>query len=215
MHYNLATIALREGRAREATRLLTTASALDAGYEQAGFLNSYAWLLNVIGDYPQSLKVCAKGLGLAMGGPERAGILLNQSLALACLDRAAETEPLIEEAWELAGHEKPERYVFVFARLGDSERARRILDAARGDSGADEYGRAIGALALGDVDAAFEAVEAAIEDHDALIFDSLRTAGWWRALRDDPRYGQMVDLLESKETHTENSLREHRTRPRA
>jgi tetratricopeptide (TPR) repeat protein len=214
MHYNLATIALREGRARESTRLLATASALSAGYEQAGFLNSYAWLLNVVGDYAQALKTCAQGLGLTMGGPERATNLLNQALALVCLNRAAESEPLIQEAWDLNGLEKPERCAFFFARIGDSERARRALDAASDDSGADKYALAVGTLALGDIDAAFEAIKAAIADHDALMFDSLRIAGWWRELRDDPRYSQMVDLLESKETHTERYVQEHAARSR-
>ncbi|WP_369123398.1 tetratricopeptide repeat protein, partial [Shewanella electrica] len=58
-HVGLARIALREGRVGEASRLMATASALDAGEAQAGFLNTYAWILTALGDYEQSLKVSA------------------------------------------------------------------------------------------------------------------------------------------------------------
>ena len=201
MYYNLAAIALREGRTREALRLLSTASALDAGYEQAGFLNSCAWLLNVVGQYEQSLKVSAKGLNLALGGEERATNLRSQAHALISLGRVEEARPLIAESWDLSGHVSPEAHVYLLAKAGERERARRILDAARDDA-ADKHALALGYLALGDVDRAFEAIEAAIEDHDALLVESLRTAEWWTGIRDDPRYRDVIDLLDSKETHT-------------
>jgi adenylate cyclase len=202
MHYNLATIALREGRTREASRILATASALDAGYEEAGFLSSYAWLLNVLGDYGQALKVCGKGLSLATGGPERATILLNQARALVQLGRAPEAEPLIAEAWDLDGHDQPEPYAFFYATLGQGGRARSILGEDR-DALSNKYALALGHLALGELDSTFEAIEAAIRDHDALLADSLRTAEWWGPIRDDPRYPRLVDHLAAEETHTE------------
>jgi tetratricopeptide (TPR) repeat protein len=201
MYYNLAKIALREGRTREALGLLATASALDAGYEQAAFLNSYAWLLNVMGEYAQALKVAAKGLSLAMGGAERAASLLNQAHSLVHLDRVGESEPLIAESWELNGHEKPELYIALLCKIGQRERAGRILSAVRTDC-ADNYALARGALALGDIDAAFEAIEVAIEDRDVLLIDSLRVAEWWDELREDPRYRILVERLASEETHT-------------
>ena len=213
LHYNLATIALREGRVREASRMLATASALDAGYEQTGFLNSYAWLLNVVGDHAMALKVSTKGLGLAMGGPERATNLSNQAMALLRLDRVAEAEPLVKEAWELNGHDRPELYAFFIAALGDPERAGHILEMARCDPTADKFAIAMGSLALGEVDATFVAVENAIEDHDGRMVDSLRLAGWWSPIRDDPRYGRMVALLDSKERHTQQYLSQRASRP--
>ena len=62
---------LREGRIKQASRLMATASALDARHEQNLFLYSYAWFLNIIGDYEQSLTVSTEALNLAMGGPRR------------------------------------------------------------------------------------------------------------------------------------------------
>jgi hypothetical protein len=108
----------------------------------------------------------------------------------------------------------PEAHVYLLAKVGERERARRILDAARDDA-ADKHTLALGHLALGDVDRAFEAIEAAIEDHDALLVESLRTAEWWTGIRDDPRYRNVIDLLNSKETHTEQYSRAHDAEPRA
>lgn len=214
VHYNLAGIALREDRAREALRLLSTASALDAGYEQAGFLNSYAWLLNVVGHYEESLKISAKGLGLAWGGQERATNLRNQAHALISLERVEEAGPLIAESWELSGHVNPESHAFLFAKIGEKERARRILEDAREDS-VDRHALALGYLVLGDLDATFEAIEEGIEDNDPFLVESLRTADWWNGIRDDPRYRKVIDVLDSKETHTEQYSRVRQTGPRA
>jgi adenylate cyclase len=202
MHYNLATIALREGRTREALRLLGTASALDAGYEQGGFLNSHAWLLQILGHYEQSLRVAAQGLDLAWGGQERAINLRSQATALVALRRVEEARPLIAESWELSSHVNPESHAFLFVKTGESERARRILDDVR-DEPSERHAVALGELALGRLDAAFAAIEAGIKDHDPQLADSLRRADWWDALRDDPRYPVMVEKLEEEESHTE------------
>jgi TolB-like protein/Tfp pilus assembly protein PilF len=202
IHYNLAAIAVREGRTREALQRLGTTAALDAGYEQAAFLNSYAWLLNVLGHFEQSLRISAEGLDLAFGGQERATNLRNQAQALVSLGRLGEAQPGVAESWDLSGHLTPEPHAYLWAKLGEKEKARRILDEVRGES-VDRHALALGHLALGDVDAAFEAIEAGIEDHDPLLVDSLRTAEWWSGIRDDPRYRKLVELLEGEETHTE------------
>ena len=56
--------------------------------------------------------------------------------------------------------------------------------------------------ALGDLDAAFEALEVAVNEQDPLIYMSLRRAPWFEPLREDPRYDALVNLMESKEIHT-------------
>jgi tetratricopeptide (TPR) repeat protein len=201
IHYNLAAIAVREGRVREALRQLATAAALDAGYEQAAFLNSHAWLLNVLGHYELSLRTSATGLSLAFGGQERATNLRNQALALIELGRIEEAGPLVAESWDLSGHVTPEPHAYLLARIGEKERARRILD--EGGESVDRHALALGHLALGKADAAFAAIAAGIDDHDTLLIESLRTARWWRDIRKDPRYDQLVERLERMETHTE------------
>ena len=202
IHYNLAAIAVREGRTREALQRLRTAAVLDAGYEQAAFLNSYAWLLNVLGHYEQSLRICAEGLDLAFGGQERATNLRNHAHALVGVGRAGEARPRVAESWDLSGHLTPEPHAYLWAKVGEQERARRILDDARGES-VDRHSVALGHLALGEIAPAFEAISAGIEDHDPLLVESLRTAEWWSGIRTDPRYRKLIELLEAEETHTD------------
>jgi thioredoxin-like negative regulator of GroEL len=214
MHYNLATIAVREGRAREALRLLSTAAALDAGYEQGGFLNSYAWLLQILGQNEQALRIAAQGLDLAWGGQERAINLRCQAFALFALGRVEEARPMIVESWELSGHLTPEAHAFLFAKVGELERARAILDDVRDDA-SDRHALALGELALGNLDAAFAAIEAGIRDHDPQLADSLRNAPWWDPLRRDARYRAMVETLEAEEKHTERFSRSGARRPGA
>ncbi len=204
-HVGLARIALREGRVGEASRLMTTASALDAGEEQASFLNTYAWLLTVLGDYERSLKVSADGLNLVLGGPVRAANLRIQAAALIELERIEEAETLLEEAWDLDGSVRSEFYISHFARIGEKERAERILNDSQGES-VSTYALAVGYLALEDIDNTFMAIEAAIEDHNRLLIDSLRTAAWWDPIRDDPRFDDMLDLLDSKVVPTQTYL---------
>jgi TolB-like protein/Tfp pilus assembly protein PilF len=201
IHYNLAAIAVREGRTREALQRLRTAAALDAGYEQAAFVNSYAWLLNVLGHFEPSLRICAEGLDLAFGGQERAANLRHQAHALISLGRLDEARPLVAESWELTGHLTPEPHVYLFAKSGEPEPAQRILEDARGEW-ADPHAVALGHLALGDTDAAFAAIAAGIADRDPLLVESLRTAPWWSGIRGDPRYRKGVELLEAEERHT-------------
>jgi class 3 adenylate cyclase/TolB-like protein/Tfp pilus assembly protein PilF len=200
----LAKIALREGRTQEALRLMATASTLDARHEQAWFLNNYAWTLLVAGDFEQALKIATEGMNLRPVGRSRAAALHYQILALLGLGRIEESKPLIAEAWALLGSIDPKPFVLHFAAIGETERARRIL----ADLGSD-LGRPAGYLALGDVDNTFKAMEAEIEDQDSRTLDSLRTAEFWDVIRDDPRFDDMLELLDSRETHTEQYLKDH------
>ena len=67
----------------------------------------------------------------------------------------------------------------------------------------------MGHLALGDIDHTFSSIQAGIEDHDANLIESLIVAEWWDPIRDDPRFEEMLRLLDSKVTHTEQYLRDH------
>ena len=68
------------------------------------------------------------------------------------------------------------------------------------------YFIALGYLALGEIDNTFKATEAAIENHNVYLIRSLRTAEWWDEIRDDPRFDDMLELLDSKVTHTQTYL---------
>ena len=202
----LAKIALREGRTSEALRQMATASVLHAGEERASFLNTYGWVLLVAGDYEQSLKVYTEGLNLMPVGRGRLPNLRGQIAALINLGRVEEAKPLLAEAWDLDGRLRPEAYISALVRIGEKERAERILADSQS---AAHYSIARGYLALGDIDNTFKAIEAGIENQHYLMIESLRTAEWWHQIRDDPRFDDMLRLLDSKETHTERYLQDH------
>ena len=65
---------------------------------------------------------------------------------------------------------------------------------------------ASGHLALGDVDSTFDSIRAGIEDHNVRLFLALPLAEWWDPIRDDPRFDEMLELLDSKVTHTDQYL---------
>ena len=67
----------------------------------------------------------------------------------------------------------------------------------------------LGYLALGDIDNTFESIKASIEEHNQLVTYTLMASEWWDPIRDDPCFDEMLELLDSKATHTEQYLREH------
>lgn len=62
-------------------------------------------------------------------------------------------------------------------------------------------------LAVQDLDNTFRLIEAAIEDQDGRMLDTLRGAKWWDPIREDPRFSEMLELLDSKESHTEQYVK--------
>lgn len=134
------------------------------------------------------------------------GQLRGQIAALIYLGRIEEAKPLLAEAWDLNGRLRPAHYISAFARMGERERAERMLADSQS---ADQYSLARGHLALGDIDNTFKAIEAAIEDQHFLMIESLRVAEWWDEIRDERRFDGMLTLLDSKETRTEQYLKDH------
>ena len=63
-------------------------------------------------------------------------------------------------------------------------------------------------MALGENDLAFEVMERAIRNRAPILIGTLRTAKWWDPLRSDPRFDEMLALLESMETHTDAYLQQ-------
>ena len=209
-HYLLAQIALREGRINEASRRMATASTLGAGEEQALFYSAYALFLRTIGDYDGALKVTAKAFDLVQGGAAKALALNGRANALILLGRMEEARPFVDQAWDLDGRVHPEKYLSLFAKIGEREKSERILNDPQYEL-VDDYYVALGYLALGEIDNTFKRIEAGIENHHVFLIESL-TAEWWDEIRDDPRFDDMLALLDSKVTHTEQYLKDSERR---
>ena len=202
-HDQLAKISLREGRVTEAVQQMATASVLDYGPEQATFFILYGRLLLVTGDYEGALSHFVNGLKLTPLNRANAPVLRDKARALISLGRIDEAKISIAAAWALDGSVTQQSYIDLFVATGDRARAEHILaDAKEHDKSVS--GRAY--LSLGDIDNTFAVIRRKIEDHDELLIDSLRVAAWWDPIRDDPRFDEMLELLDSKETHTNTYL---------
>ncbi len=123
------------------------------------------------------------------------------------LGRAEEAKPFVEEGWNLERSTSPESYISLFTYVGEIAKARKILDT-RFDR-VNHYFLAMGYFALEDFDNTFRCIQAGIEDHDQHLLESLIVAEWWNPIRDDPRFAEMLELLDSKVTHTEQYMRSH------
>jgi hypothetical protein len=56
------------------------------------------------------------------------------------------------------------------------------------------------------LDECFTAIEVAIEDHDLIMLSSLRIGQLWDPIRDDPRFDQMIELMDSEIVYTTKFL---------
>ncbi|MCZ6651746.1 MAG: TIR domain-containing protein [Planctomycetota bacterium] len=198
----LASVELREGRVPEALRLLKTAAdKAERDVQSAIFQLSYAGVLNILGETGQALEINEIGLNQTMEGPDRSRLLRQRAHLLLDSGREQEARPLIDESWVIDGGVRPDAFVALFARLNDRERADELLGRVELDYDTAEN-LALGFLYLGDVNKTFAALELAILNRSGSTIDGLRRASWWDPIREDPRFGTLLALLESMEIHT-------------
>jgi TolB-like protein/cytochrome c-type biogenesis protein CcmH/NrfG len=197
----LADISAREGRTADAMRYMTMDLARAEESKDPVFLLAYADTLLGKGTAEQALAYAADALVLIGEGEERARGLRIQAEALIELGRLDEAQPLIAEAWRLSGTQTPEAFAYLFAVTGEAERALKVLaETPMGPNNRRDFANAY--LALGQQEPVFEILRAGIEDHDRSIFGTLLNKQNYRSLREDPRFMELVEVLESKVTHT-------------
>ncbi len=210
-HLLLANIALREGRRNDAIRELNMAS-FNEGVTQSDFFQIAASISNFSGDYEGALKAAVQGLKLTLGGAGRSLLLRQQARSLIGLNRIEEAKRYIDEGWQLDGSRNPEFYIAYYTNIGEIEKSRKILGNLHSDSPNNFY-LASGYLALGDIDNTFKSIRAGIEDHNQLLHMSLMLYDMWDPVRADPRFDEMLELLDLKVTHTEKYLRDRDIEP--
>ena len=215
--YFLANIDLREGRVSDALQRLVAvddAATSLKSYERAALLVVSSLLRCSAGDCEGALSNSEQAMKLVSAGDVRGVALMARILGLLTLGNVEEAKPWIDEAWRLNGHISPERYIYAFAMIGETAKARGILADSRYEL-THHFFLVLGHLALGDIDKTFTAIEAGIEEHDRMLIESMPVAAWWDPIRDDPRFDEMLALLDSKVTHTEQYLKDHKISPAA
>jgi TolB-like protein/DNA-binding winged helix-turn-helix (wHTH) protein/Tfp pilus assembly protein PilF len=205
----LGQIGAREGRQEDAERHFSSALARVRNFGEHAplVLNGYARQLIFKRKFADAIRATEEAQEFIADGQPGAESLLLRARALIGLDRQIEARAAVEQAWLLAGTKVPSKFAPLYVLLGETARARKILQDAtpenrtRGDF-VETY------LLLGDLPSAFAMLRAAIEDHDPSVLDIIRTRdpGPYDAIRDDPRFVELLQLLESKETHTAKYL---------
>ncbi|MDA1299788.1 MAG: winged helix-turn-helix domain-containing protein [Proteobacteria bacterium] len=203
----MANIAFREGRAAEALDLLAMEASGDLDDMRREFLPFYADVLRNMGHYNRVLKVTDEALKLIHAGRPRAELLHGKAATMFALGREQEGRQLLEEAWTLGGQHVPELFIETFARFGDPARSREAAGKAlvtpvnRGHF-------ALGYQALGEYERVFEFLAEGINDHDRSVIDIMRSDRWAEPVTSDPRFAELLALLESKETHSRRYLKD-------
>ncbi|HIL99189.1 MAG: hypothetical protein ABGY96_00215 [bacterium] len=59
------------------------------------------------------------------------------------------------------------------------------------------------------MDNTFREIEAGIENHDSILLITLLVSDLWDPIRGDPRFDEMLELMDSKVTHTEQYLQDY------
>jgi adenylate cyclase len=206
--YHLAAIDAREGRPLAATRQLADATDFAAVPELPLFLAFVAWIKHICGDDEGALKASTRGLKLAPGGRDREYLLRMHSTSLIGLGRIAEAQKFVNEGWFLGRTSSPESYIYLFAAIGETEKAREILSDSRFEL-IDTYQVAIGHLVLGDIDATFKSIQEGIDNHSPSLIESLPVDQLWDPIRKDPRFDEILKALDEKVIHTEKYIRDH------
>jgi TolB-like protein/DNA-binding winged helix-turn-helix (wHTH) protein len=197
----LSQIAAREGRANESFELMKIDATLHYDFTFPEFLPVYAKILMRLERFDESLKYSDQALALIHHGPRRAQVLLTKTDTLMRMDRWEEAKLLLKEAQLQAGGEVQEEFSHIFARLSQPERARRALEIAT-KTNFNRFHFALGYESLGEIETVFELLFEGIEDHDRSIIDQMRLGIWSPAIKEHPRFLELLTLLRSKEKPT-------------
>lgn len=149
-------------------------------------LHLFAYALVLDGRMEDAVEYAERALDLAPADPIVEAGLVN---VLAIAGRVGKATPVIERI--VASHpdlEFPHAVAgYVRARAGDRAGAERALDALPHDSQLRYYLRAAVEATLGDHDAAFDALSAAVEVREGELYQA-PTDPWFEPLHDDPRW---------------------------
>lgn len=204
----LAAAASVEGRISESQTLLTTGRDSVAGLEKVIMSLPFIFGMLFEGEIEQALEIISDGLILISDGVDRVNFLQHQAMANIQLGNIEEAKVLIDEAWDVDSTSHGEYFIVLYAKTGQEAKARAILSDQKRELS--DYGLlALAYLALGEVDNTLKFIELGIEERSSFLAVGLQRGTYWNEIRDDPRFDELLALMESKIIHTERYWQDH------
>ena len=162
----------------------------------------YSTVLLNTGKPQRALEQAEAGIEVAPpNAPIKLDLLRMKAQALLELDRFAEAQSVLDQAWAMDGHERPAFYVYLFARAAEVARARAALaDALARRIYPNEL--AMGYLALGDIESTFAMLRRGIDERSERLLNGLLTAPWWDPIRGDTRFEELLNRLAAQVKHS-------------
>ena len=197
-------IATREGRSDDAFRLIERARRHDYIEESPISLACYTLALLDRGQFEQVIEVTEQIADIVAGGEPLAQALRVQALAYLELGSTEASLPLIERAWAESGHLFPAAYAVLFARTGQYERARSVLDSPVVSGRRADH--IVGLMETGDEERAIALLTEAIADRDTSVLIQIRTSWFFGSVGSRVGFDGILNQLSLLETRTDAGL---------
>lgn len=198
---SLAILRLRQGDLEAAREHYRRALRIHDG--NTDLYRGYARLLYISGEFRDALTTVEAGLSLVSRGVQRYALMEQKAAVLIAL---GDTQAALAVVHEMRNSEDPawrEPSPVLLARLGHlTEARRRLTDLEAAQDPPTTYyvkTRLYAYILLGERDQAFRWLARAIEDPRAATVRYLRIDPVFDELRDDPRWSQLMGVLEEKE----------------
>lgn len=207
-------IAATEGRVTDALRWMNTALGADLYGGRSYVLIGTGQILDTDGRSDEAIGYYERANALEEGSADT-----YKALTLIRADRIPEAEMLIEKSLGLDLSDRTSAslpvdlpFVFIkpFIQMGHLARGQELLSRSlaqvESTNDVDLFFVAEGYFALGDLDRGFEFLERAVRSRSWYAAVNLRSRVMTDALGHDPRFEEMLRLLDSVETHTDKFL---------
>jgi len=196
VHGRLAMLASAQGNLHQALEHIRRSLRIDdSNAVQYWILGAY---LNANGEHREAIQAADAGLGLVGGGSVGMGLYIVKIRAHHALGEESRANETLDQALTSGGSVGRPILAGMLAVLGRTQEARKNLVALERLEQPPTNLMAETYAQLGD-DRAFDWIHSGIEQHIGLVIWLLRTNPAYAALRDDPRWAEVMAHLEAEE----------------
>lgn len=197
IEYDQGLTLFASGRLTEALSRFRAASVAGTNQDQAMVELMLGFALLTAGRYREALQSIETSLGTS-ASPRPGAQRLAAQLHFLVGDQAG-ARRLLDESWKLYGQDDATKFADLLALLGETERARDILEQSETLWQAGALAEAgysmLGHIELGDFDRAFLWWDRTIDNREWLFIGYVRSSTRLEAFRADPRYASAMVRL--------------------